>query len=76
MTTAKSCKNRETEPATIVHAPTLADPDDTVGRALDAKNPLACLYSESVISVVANLVRGALIGVAEVIPGSVAERSL
>ena len=33
------------------------------------KSRLACLYSEPVISVVANLVRGALIGVAEVIPG-------
>jgi len=36
---------------------------------LDVKNRLVCLYSEAVISVVANLVRGALIGVAEVIPG-------
>ena len=36
---------------------------------MNGKNRLACLYSEPVISVVANLVRGALIGVAEVIPG-------
>ena len=55
-------------PAAIVHAPTLVDVDDRLAVRWTRRNG-SCLYSEPVISVVANLVRGALIGVAEVIPG-------
>ena len=55
-------------PAAIVHAPTLVDVDDRLAVRRTRRNG-SCLYSEPVISVVANLVRGALIGVAEVIPG-------